>query len=65
MNLLRSRLFQAFLIVAGSFVLLRFALRPPAPFSVLSEYMFIILLATLVYISADSDSWRAFLRTMK
>src|SRR5438045_8671917 len=65
MNLLRSRLFQAFLIVGVSFVVLRFALRPPAPLSVLSEYMAIILLATLVYVSADSDSWRAFLRPLR
>jgi mono/diheme cytochrome c family protein len=65
MKLFRSRLFQAFLILAVSFVVLRFALRPPAPFSVLSEYMAIILLATLVYVSADSDSWRAFLRPLR
>jgi mono/diheme cytochrome c family protein len=65
MNLFRSRLFQAFLILAVSFVLLRFALRPPAPFSVLSLYMGIILLATLLYVSADSDSWRAFLRPLR
>src|SRR5260221_10471983 len=65
MKSLRSRLLQAALILGVSFVVLRFALRPPAPFSVLAEYMFIILLATLVYVSADSDSWRSFLRPLR
>src|SRR5215510_13337375 len=65
MKFLRSRLFQAFLILAVSFVVLRFVIQPPAPFSVLAEYMGIILLATLVYVSADSDSWRAFLRPLR
>ena len=65
MKFLRSRLLQAALILGVSFVVLRFALRPPAPFSVLAEYMFIILLATLVYVSADSDSWRSFQRPLR
>ena len=62
MNLLRSRLVQAALILIVSFLIFQFAIRPPAPFSVLSLYMGIVLLAVLVYVSADSDSWRAFLR---
>src|SRR5438045_3287406 len=65
MNFLRSRLLQAAVILGVSFVLLRFVVRPPAPFSVLSEYMFIIFLATLIYVSSDSDSWRAFLGPMR
>ena len=65
MSFLRSRLLQAALILGVSFVVLRFVIRPPAPFSVLAEYMAIILLATLVYVSADSDSWRAFLRPLR
>jgi mono/diheme cytochrome c family protein len=62
MTLLRSRLVQAALILIVSFLIFQFAIRPPAPFSVLSLYMGIVLLAVLVYVSADSDSWRAFLR---
>ena len=62
MNLLRSRLVQAALILIVAYLIFQFAIRPPAPFSVLSLYMGIVLLAVLVYVSADSDSWRAFLR---
>ena len=57
MRLLRSRLFQAALILVVAFVILRFGIRPPAPFSVLSLYMMVVLLSTLVYVSSDSDSW--------
>ena len=64
MSFLRSRLLQAFLILIVAFVVFRFGIRPPAPFSVLSLYMGIVLLAVLVYVSADSDSWRAFLRPL-
>ncbi len=62
MNLLRSRFFQAALVLVIAFVLLRFGIRPPAPWSVFTLYMAIVLLAVLVYISSDSDSWRAFKR---
>jgi mono/diheme cytochrome c family protein len=62
MNLLRSRFFQAVLVLVIAFVLLRFGIRPPAPWSVFTLYMAIVLLAVLVYISSDSDSWRAFKR---
>ena len=64
MNLLRSRLVQAALILIVAYLIFQFAIRPPAPFSVLSLYMGIVLLAVLVYVSADSDSWRAFLRPL-
>ena len=64
MNLFRSRLLQAALILVIAFVIFRFGIRPPVPFSVLSLYMFVVLLAVLVYVSADSDSWRAFLRPL-
>jgi mono/diheme cytochrome c family protein len=60
MNLLRSRFFQAVLVLASAWVVLRFGIRPPAPWSVFTLYMAIVLLAVLVYISSDSDSWRAF-----
>src|SRR5262245_27599811 len=65
MNLFRSRLFQAALVLVIAFLRFRFAIRPPAPFSVLSLYMGIVLLAVLVYVSSDTDSWRGFLRPMR
>ncbi len=60
MSFLRSRFVQAILILVIAFCVLRFGIRPPAPWSVLTLYMFIVLLVTLVYVSADSDSWRSF-----
>jgi mono/diheme cytochrome c family protein len=62
MNFLRSRFLQALLILVVAFVLLRFGIRPPAPWSVLTLYMTIVLLATLIFVSSDSDSWRSFVR---
>jgi mono/diheme cytochrome c family protein len=62
MNPLRSRFVQALLIVVIAFCVFRFGIRPPAPWSVIRLYMTIVILATLVYISSDSDSWRAFVR---
>jgi mono/diheme cytochrome c family protein len=65
MNLLRSRLLQSVLVLVVAYAIFRFGIRPPAPFSVLSLYMGIVLLAVLVYVSSDSDSWRAFLRPLR
>ena len=65
MSLLRSRFFQAALILVVAFCILRFGIRPPAPWSVLSLYMGIVLLAVLVFASSDSDSWRDFLRPLR
>src|SRR4051794_34884631 len=65
MRLLRSRLFQAILVLVLAFAFFRFGIRPPAPFSVLSIYMGVVLLAVLVYVSSNSDSWRAFLRPLR
>ncbi len=48
MSFLRSRFTQAVLVLVLAFVILRFGIRPPAPRSVLSLYMFIITLAVLV-----------------
>src|SRR2546430_9391837 len=64
MNVLRSRFFQAVVIWVLAFAILRFGIRPPAPWSVLSLYMFIISLALLVFVSSDRDSWRDFVRPM-
>ena len=61
MNLLTSRFVQAVLILVIAFGLLRFGIRPPAPWSVLTLYMIIVFLAVLVYVSSDADSWRSFM----
>src|SRR5437660_7852160 len=60
MRLFRSRFVQAVLIVALAFVVLRFGIRPPAPWSVIKIYMTVVFLAVLIYVSADADSWRSF-----
>ena len=65
MNFLRSRLFQSVLVLVVAYLIFRFGIRPPVPFSVLSLYMAIVLLAVLVYVSSDADSWRAFLRPLR
>ncbi|HSE95306.1 MAG TPA: c-type cytochrome [Methylomirabilota bacterium] len=56
----RGKLLQAALVLLVAFLLFRFAVQPPMPFSLLSLYMAIVLMAVLVYVSSDSDSWRAF-----
>jgi mono/diheme cytochrome c family protein len=65
MSFLRSRFVQAVLILAIAFVVLRVGIHPPAPWSVLTLYMSIVLLAVLVFVSADSDSWREFVRPIR
>jgi len=65
MGFLRSRLLQALLILVVAFCVFRFAIRPPAPWSVVTLYMAIVVLATLIYVSSDSDSWRAFVRPLR
>ena len=65
MSFLRSRFVQAVLVLVIAFLVLRFGIRPPAPWSVLTLYMTIVLLAVLVYVSSDSDSWRDFLRPIR
>jgi mono/diheme cytochrome c family protein len=64
MGFLRSRLVQAALILIVAFLFFQFGIRPPVPFSVLSLYMFVVVLAVLVFISSNSDAWRAFLRPL-
>ena len=61
MTLLRSKLLQSVLVVATMYLIFRFGIRPPAPWSVVKLYMAVVLLAVFVYVSSDSDSWRAFL----
>src|SRR3989441_8062852 len=62
MNVLRSRFFQAVVIWVLAFLILRVGIRPPAPWSVLTLYLFIVTLALLVFVSSDRDSWRDFVR---
>ena len=61
MRLLRSRFLQAVLILVLAFVILRFGIRPPAPWSVLTLYLAIIFMAVMVFVSSDRDSWRSFI----
>ncbi len=61
MSILRSKLVQAVVVVVGMYLVFRFGIQPPAPWSVVKLYMAVVLLAVFVYVSSDSDSWRAFL----
>src|SRR2546427_11631187 len=61
MSFLRSRFVQAVLVLVLAFVILRFGIRPPAPWSVLTLYMAIIFMAVLIFVSSHRDSWRDFL----
>jgi DMSO reductase family type II enzyme heme b subunit len=63
--MLRSKFLQAALILVLAFAVFRYGIRPPAPWSVVTLYMAITLLAVLVYVSSDSDSWKAFLRPIQ
>ncbi|MBI2468732.1 MAG: c-type cytochrome, partial [Candidatus Rokubacteria bacterium] len=56
----RGKLLQAVLVLVVAFLIFAYGIRPPMPFSVLSLYMAVTLLAVLVYVSSDSESWRAF-----
>jgi mono/diheme cytochrome c family protein len=63
-SFLGSRFVQAILILIVSAVVLRYGIRPPAPWSVFTLYMAIVFLAVLIFVSADSDSWRSFVRPL-
>jgi mono/diheme cytochrome c family protein len=65
MRFLRSRFVQSVIVLIVAFSVFRFGIRPPAPWSVIKIYMAVVLLAVLVYVSSDSDSWRDFLRPMR
>ncbi len=65
MNPLRSKFVQAVLILVLTFLFFKFGIRPPAPRSVLSLYMTVVLIAVLVYVSSNSDSWRNFLAPLR
>jgi mono/diheme cytochrome c family protein len=65
MKVLRSRFFQAVVIFVAAFVILRVAIQPPAPWSVLSLYMAIIAMALLIFVSSDRDSWHEFMQPIR
>src|SRR5262245_21557858 len=65
MKLLRSRFAQEVMVLVVVFLILRFGICPPAPWSVLTLYMSIVLLAVLIFVSSDSDSWRSFMRPIR
>ena len=56
----RGKLLQAALVVIVAALVFRYGIRPPMPFSVFSLYMAVTLMSVLIYVSSDSDSWRAF-----
>jgi DMSO reductase family type II enzyme heme b subunit len=56
----RGKFLQAALVLIAAALLFKYGIRPPMPFSVFSLYIAITLMAVLVYVSSDSDSWRAF-----
>jgi len=62
MSLLRSRFFQAVVILVVAALFLRFGIQPPAPWSVFTLYMAIVVMAVLIFVSSDADSWRSFVR---
>src|SRR4029453_12528459 len=65
MGLLRSRFFQAAFVLIAAFVIFRFGIRPPAPWSVITLYMTVVLIAVLVFVSSDRDSWQSFVRPIR
>ncbi len=58
----RGKFLQAVLVLVVAFLVFKYGIQPPMPFSVLAEYMAITLMAVLVYVSSDSASWAAFVR---
>ena len=56
----RGKFLQAVLVLIVAAVVFRYVIQPPMPFSVFSLYMAVTLMSVLVYVSSDSDSWRAF-----
>ena len=65
MNVVRSKFFQAVLVLVVVFLIFRFGIRPAAPWSVFTLYMFVALIAVLVYVSSNSDSWRSFVAPIR
>jgi len=57
-----SKLWQGVAVLLDALLIFKYVIRPPMPVSLLSLYMTITLIAVLVYVSSDSESWRAFVR---
>jgi len=56
----RGKFLQAIGVLVVAFLIFKYGIQPPMPFSLLAMYMAITLMAVLVYVSSDSESWRAF-----
>jgi hypothetical protein len=54
------KLLQAPIIWLTAYIVMRYFLQPPIPFSLLAMYMGIITLAIFLYVSIDEPSWEAF-----
>ncbi len=65
MNVFTSKFLQAVVVLIIAYVTFQFAIRPPAPWSVLSLYMAIVLFAVMIYVSSNSDAWREFVRPIR
>jgi DMSO reductase family type II enzyme heme b subunit len=65
MTLFRSTFVRALLVLVGVFLFVRFGIHPPAPWSVVTLYMAITALAVFIYVSSDSDTWKAFLHPIQ
>ncbi len=61
----RGKFLQAVLLVVVAYLIFRYGIQPPIPGSLLSLYMAITLCAVLVYVSADSESWRSFVTPIR
>jgi len=70
MKLLRHPFWQAVVVLIAAYLLIRFGIpyippllgahSAPAPASVVLEYMAIVLVGMLLYVSADEERWREF-----
>ncbi|MFQ5898696.1 MAG: c-type cytochrome [Candidatus Methylomirabilia bacterium] len=60
-----SRFVRSVCLIVITFSMFAAWIQPPAPWSVVKLFMAVVLLAVLVYVSSDSDSWRAFLSPIR
>ncbi len=59
------KIVQAPLIWIAAFIVFRFILQPPIPFTLLAVYMGIITIAIFLYSSIDQPSWEEFSKPIK
>lgn len=62
MNFLRSKFFQAVILLVVIFLFLKFGIRPPIPGSLVTLFMAIACFAIFIFVSSDEDSWKDFTR---